>query len=255
MINIKNKLISNKLSIGTWITLPSNPIAEILCNSVFDWITVDLEHSSLTVSQAEDLIRVIHLCGKAPLVRLTDNNSNQIKRVMDSGAQGIIVPMVNSEQEAKKAVSSTRYYPLGSRGVGLARAQKYGRDFNEYLNWQKTEPIVIVQIENKCALENLDKIFQVKGVDGYIIGPYDLSASLGCPGDFKNINFVKAINKIKKIGIKCKCTSGIHIVEPDLKLLKKAITDKFKFIAFSVDIRILDNSVILASKFIKNILQ
>lgn len=250
---LKKKLKNNDVSIGTWITLPSHSIAEILSNSNFDWITVDMEHSTININQAEELIRIIDLCGKTPLVRLTDNDSNQIKRVMDAGAHGIIVPMINNEKELLNAIQSTRYYPDGKRGVGLARAQKYGKNFKDYFIWQKKQPIVIAQIENKKALDNLDNIFSVKDLDGYIIGPYDLSASLGCPGEFKHPNYLKAIKKITNTAKKYKCSSGIHIVEPDIQELKKAIKNNFKFIAFSVDIRIIDNFVSVSDQFIKKI--
>ena len=253
MNNLKNKLLENKISIGTWMSLPSPSIAEILSNSLFDWITIDLEHSTININQAEELIRIVDLSKKTVLVRLTDNDSNQIKRVMDAGAHGIIVPMINNEKELLKAIRSTRYYPNGERGVGLARAQKYGKNFKNYFKWQKTQPIVIAQIENKKALENLDNIFSVKDLDGYIIGPYDLSASLGCPGEFKHPNYLKAIKKITNTAKKYKCSSGIHIVEPDIKELKKAIKNNFNFIAFSVDIRIIDNFVSISNEFIKHL--
>ena len=253
MSNLKNKLRENKISIGTWMSLPSPSIAEILSNSLFDWIAIDLEHSTININQAEELIRIVDLSKKTALVRLTDNDSNQIKRVMDAGAHGIIVPMINNEKELLKAIHSTRYYPDGERGVGLARAQKYGKNFKSYFKWQKKQPIVIAQIENKKALDNLDNIFSVKDLDGYIIGPYDLSASLGCPGEFKNPNYLKAVKKITNTAKKYKCSSGIHIVEPDIQELKKAINNNFNFIAFSVDIRIIDNFVSISDKFIKNI--
>ena len=116
-------------SIGSWITLGHPAIAEIMADTGFDWLTVDLEHSTITIREAEDLIRIIELKGVIPLVRLTSNSSDQIKRVMDAGAHGVVVPMVCSGDDARAAVAAVRYPPVGKRGVGLARPQGYGCSF------------------------------------------------------------------------------------------------------------------------------
>jgi 2-dehydro-3-deoxyglucarate aldolase len=120
---LKQKLKNKDLTVGSWITLGNTSIAEILANAGYDWLVVDLEHTTISLEQAGELIRTIELAGVSPLVRLTNNDENQIKRVMDAGAHGIVVPMVKSADDAKYAVAATRYPPLGNRGVGLARAQ------------------------------------------------------------------------------------------------------------------------------------
>lgn len=237
---LKKKLKQNELTIGTWITLDNTHIAEILCRAGFDWIVIDLEHSFISINKASDLIQVIDLCGCVPLVRLTSNDKNQIKLLMDAGAHGIVVPMVNSKSYAESAIAATRYGPKGVRGVGLSRAQEYGANFKNYLEWQDTEPIVIVQIENISALSNLNEIFKLKDVNGFIIGPYDLSCSMGIPGDFKNPEFIKTMNNILNAGQKYNCPAGIHIVEPNENSLIEKKNEGYKFIAYSVDIRMLD---------------
>ena len=240
---LKNKINSGALTVGSWITLGHPAIAEILAKAGFDWLVVDLEHSVINIDVAGDLIRVIDLCGVAPLVRLTSNNPEQIKRVMDAGAHGIVVPMVNTEDEARRAVSATRYGPQGVRGVGLARAQGYGNNFQDYLEWQKDEPIVIVQIEHIDAIDNLEGILSVPGVDGFIIGPYDLSCSMGIPGKFDDAEFIKTLHDIKETGQRLDVPAGIHIVEPDLERLESSVNEGYTFIAYSVDIRVLDVGV------------
>ena len=237
---LKSKLNNKQITVGSWITIGHPAIAEILTKAGFDWLVVDLEHSTISIEQAGDLIRIIDLSGTTPLVRLTSNDSNQIKRVMDAGAHGIVVPMVNSKEDATNAVAATRYSPQGIRGVGLARAQSYGAGFQDYFEWQKNGPIVIVQIEHQSALENLEEIFSVSGVDGYIIGPYDLSCSLGAPGDFSHPDFIAAMKHIQATGDLLDKPGGLHIVEPDIKKLNEAIASGHKFIAYSVDIRMLD---------------
>jgi len=220
LYKMQNKIKKKFFTVGGWITIGSPIIAEIFSRAGFDWVVVDLEHSVIGLEMAGDLIRTIDLCGATPLVRLTSNNPDQIKRVMDAGAQGIIVPNVNTKEIAIQAVAATRYAPLGFRGVGLGRAQGFGVKFAEYFEWQKTAPIVIAMIEHKDALTNIDEILNVPGLDGFLVGPYDLSASLGVPGDFKNPIFTNALNGILESGLRKKCIVGIHIVEPDLKQLE-----------------------------------
>ena len=239
--SLKEKLRKKELTIGSWISLGNTAIAEIMANAGFDWIVVDLEHSTISIEQAGELIRVIDLAGSFPLVRLTSNDENQIKRVMDAGAHGIVVPMVNSVEDAMRAISATRYAPQGNRGVGLARAQKYGAGFKDYLEWQKENPVVIVQIEHIDAIDHLEDIFSISNVDGFIIGPYDLSCSMGIPGEFKNPKFLEVMELIRDCAKQSDKPGGLHIVEPDRKLLNQSIKDGYCFIAYSVDIRMLDS--------------
>jgi len=237
---LKSKLRAGEVCLGTWITLGNAAIAEIFSRAGFDWVVVDLEHSTISIDRAGELIRTIELAGASPLVRLTSNDTNLIKRVMDAGAHGVVVPNVNTSEEASKAVAATRYAPFGHRGVGLARAQHYGPGFSEYLDWQRDGPIVIVQIEDQAALDHLEAIFTTQGVDGFIIGPYDLSCSMGMPGEFERPEFLTAMKRILSTGQRLGCPPGLHIVEPEPVLLRQAISDGYRFIAYSVDIRMLD---------------
>jgi len=242
MNGLKKKIFNRELTIGSWITLAHPAIAEIFARAGFDWLAVDMEHSVITIHEAEELIRVIDLCGATPLVRLSWNDPVQIKRVMDAGAHGVIVPMVNTKEEAQKAVESVYYPPRGKRGVGLARAQGYGTSFSAYKDWLNFEAIVIVQIEHIQAVENLSEILSVDGIDGFIVGPYDLSGSLGVPGDFEHPLMLKAMEKIRIVGGASGKATGIHVIEPDVNQLRKSIEDKYQFIAYSLDIRMLDVS-------------
>lgn len=237
---LKTRLSRREPTIGSWVTLAHPAIAEIMARAGFAWLAVDLEHSVITIREAEELIRVIELCGVAPLVRLSSNDPVQIKRVMDAGAHGVIVPMVNSVVEAEQAVAALRYPPQGRRGVGLARAQGYGSDFERYRDWLNQETIVIVQVEHIQAVENLEAILAVEGVDGFIVGPYDLSGSLGVPGQFDHPLMMQAMARIKTVGEQCGKASGIHIIEPDMGQLRQRLAEGYRFVAYSLDIRMLD---------------
>ena len=238
--DIKEKMQRGEVSIGSWITLAHPAIAEIMAKAGFDWLAVDMEHSVITIREAEELIRVIDLCDVVPLVRLSANDPVQIKRVMDAGAHGVIVPMVNSVAEAEQAVSAMRYPPQGTRGVGLARAQGYGSSFDKYLNWVNKESVVIVQVEHVEAVNNLESILSVYGVDGFIVGPYDLSGSLGVPGQFDHPLMKEAMQQIETVGTASGKAPGIHVIEPMPDELKSRIEHGYRFVAYSVDIRMLD---------------
>jgi len=250
---LKHKLLSGEKTIGSWLTMPSLAISELMAKVGFDWLTIDLEHSSLSIEQAGEMIRIIDLAGVSPLVRLTSNDGNQIKRVMDSGAHGIIVPMVKTKGDAEQAVSSVYYPPKGIRGVGLARAQNYGIGFHEYRDWLEENAIIIVQIEHIDAVNNLKDILSVDGVDGYIIGPYDLSASLGVSGEFDHSSMIEAMNEIYRVATSLGKYGGIHIVEPDTDLLKQSVLEGFTFLAYSVDFRMLDVSARIGMKSFKEL--
>ena len=186
------------------------------------------------------------------LVRVGGNDDYLIKRAMDSGADGVIVPMVKTKKEAEIAVQSTKYPPIGNRGVGLARAQEYGLGFKKYNEWQKKNSIVIIQIEHIDAVNNINEIIAVEGVDSIIIGPYDLSASLQCPGDFKNPILIEAIEVVERACNKIKFPLGYHVIEPSYKLVKEKLNSGYKFIGFSLDFLFLGNNARKEVEKLKN---
>lgn len=232
---LKEKLQKNKLTIGSWITLDHTAVAEIMAARGFDWLVIDMEHSVITLDKAQELIRVIGLCGVVPLVRVKENDAAVIKRVMDAGAHGVVIPMVNSQAEAMRAVQSVKYPPVGKRGVGLARAQGYGMEFEKYKKWINNNSVVIVQIEHVEAIRNLETILTVDGIDGSIIGPYDLSASMGYPGEFERKDVKAAINRYSTVCQKLGKSAGFHVVPADAQMVNMKIKEGFKFIGFSLD--------------------
>lgn len=242
MKSLKQKLRDRELTIGSWITLGHPAVAEIMAKAGYDWLTIDMEHSVITVENAQNLIQVIDLSGCVPLVRVGVNDATIIKRVMDAGAHGVIVPMVNSKEDAINAVRAVKYPPVGSRGVGLARAQGYGTSFEHYKQWLEDESIVIVQIEHIDAVNNLEDILSVDGVDGFIVGPYDLSGSLGVPGQFDHPEVRKALERIQAVSRQLDANSGYHAVSSDTVLVEQKIAEGYKFIAHSLDILFLGDA-------------
>ena len=234
-LNLKRKLINNELTIGSWVTIGHPSVVEIMASAGFEWLTIDMEHSVITLDIAQTLISTIQGKNMKALVRVGENNDLLIKQAMDAGADGIIVPMVCSKSDAEKAVNAVQYPMIGKRGVGLARAQDYGIGFNEYKDWLKNESVIIAQIEHKSAVNNLCDIVNVDGIDGIIIGPYDLSGSLGVPGDFEDQEFKDSIYQVETYCIKNNIPLGIHVINPDHDECVKRIKEGYTFIAFSLD--------------------
>ena len=240
--SLKGRLRKRELTIGSWITLGHTSIAEIMAQAGFDWLTVDMEHSAITLHEAQQLIQVIELSGCVPLVRVGANDANLIKRVMDAGAHGVIVPMVNSREDAERAVGAVKYPPQGFRGVGLARAQAYGADFEGYRKWNEAESVVVVQIEHVRAVENLEAILSVEGVDAFIVGPYDISASLGVPGQFNHPDMSAALRRIMETANRLEAVAGYHVVPPDVGQAVQKMRQGYLFLAYSTDFLFLGES-------------
>jgi len=239
---LKEKLARGELTVGSWLTFGFPPISEMLARAGFDWLVVDQEHTAIGQAEAQAMIQVISLAGCVPLVRVASNDPTRIKHALDAGAHGVIVPMVNSASEAVAAVAAAHYPPKGIRGAGLSRAQDYGLGFQRYREWADRETVVIVQIEHKDAVANIDAILAVPGVDAFIVGPYDLSASLGLAGQWEHPTVVQALQTVETAMKKSKRTGGFHVVHSDREALAKRIAAGYRFIAWG------DDMVFLAEK-------
>ena len=233
--SLKECLRGKVPTVGSWLQLGHTEVAEIMAQCGFDWLVVDMEHSATTLYQAQQLIRVVELSDCVPLVRVSANDPTLIRQAMDAGAHGVIVPMVNTPEEAIKAVSAVRYPPEGTRGVGLWRAHDYGMSFDEYCEWLQNDSVVIVQIEHIDAVHNLEAILAIEGVDGFIVGPYDLSASLGVPGELSHPAVVRAMERIEEVARRGPKAAGFHVVHPDHGLLFQKLAAGYTFLAFGVD--------------------
>ncbi len=240
-MSLKSRLSRSELTIGSWVTLGHPSIAEIMAAAGFDWLVLDMEHSVLELSEVQSLIQVLDGKQCPAIVRLTSNHPDQIKRVMDAGATGVMVPMIKSAADAKAAVDGVYYPPRGQRGVGLARAQGYGNSFQAYRQWLDENAVIVVMIEHVDAVKAIDSILAVPGIDAYIIGPYDLSGSMGRPGDLNHPDVQAAIAQVLEAAHRANKPGGIHFIEPDLEALQQRIQAGFNFLGYGLDIRILDS--------------
>jgi 2-keto-3-deoxy-L-rhamnonate aldolase RhmA len=232
-----------KTQIGSWITLNNPSVAEIMADAGFDWLCIDMEHSVTDYFEAQQLIMAIQSKGIKAFVRVGENNQRIIKRILDAGADGIIVPSVNSFSDAVKAVQSVKYPPIGTRGVGLARAQSYGFGFEEYKLGKAKEIVLIAQIEHINAIKDLEEIINVDGIDGTFIGPYDLSGSMGKPGMWDDDDVKKALDHYETIAKKYDKWIGFHVIKPDFNLIKEKVDKGYNFIAFSLDVLFLGSKI------------
>ena len=231
---IREKLQNGKVCIGTWQQIPHASISEILGHAGYDWVALDLEHGSVGVDQLPNLFRAIELGGTLPLARIAESKPNDCKQALDAGAGGIIAPMIENAEQIKMVRNACCWPPVGTRGVGFSRGNLFGKNFESYKK-EAQLPLLIAQIEHINAVNNLDEILQVKGLDAIIVGPYDLSASMGITGKFDTRKFIEVmdsiINSCKKYNVPC----GDHVVQPNQKLLEKRIQQGYKFIAFGID--------------------
>jgi len=251
MVNLKKRLNQKELTIGSWLSIDNPITCEIMSKAGFDWLVIDLEHTSIAEEGLFRLIQITELSDTFPIVRVGDNNPLFIKKAMDAGALGIIVPMVNSVEDANSAVDSMYYPPKGKRGVGLYRAHQYGMRFDEYKNNIEDKCILIVQIEHYLGVRNIHDILSVDGVDGYIVGPYDLSGSVGYPGEFDHPAVTKQLNLINESLAKEDKPGGFHIVHSDHSELMKRINEGYKFIAYGDDMVFFAEKVKDELRFVK----
>ena len=234
-MSLKQKLKNNELTIGSWIMIGNPMSVEVMALAGFEWLVIDIEHTSIDLETTQALITTIQSKGLKALVRVSKNEEVVIKRILDMGADGIIVPMVCSQEDAIQAVNYSKYPPIGKRGVGLYRASGYGTKFEEYKKWVNEELVIIAQIEHIDAVNNIDEILKVEGIDGTIIGPYDLSGSMGYPGEFEREDVKIAVQKVLD---RCKIyniPSGFHVVDTNPDNLKQKIDQGCTFLAYGID--------------------
>tara|TARA_B110000008_G_scaffold171009_1_gene170701 strand:+ start:2169 stop:2930 length:762 start_codon:yes stop_codon:yes gene_type:complete len=239
---IRRKLRDGGYSIGSWMQIPHSSIAEVMGQAGYDWVAVDMEHGAVSVHQLPDIFRALELGNTLPLVRLAQGYIKDCKQALDAGAGGVIAPMINNAEQLECVKDAVRWPPAGKRGVAFSRANLFGKNFDSYIQ-EAQQPLLIAMIENIEAVDNIDSILQVEGLDAILIGPYDLSASMGITSKFEHPDFVAMMNKIKTSSEKFMVPCGIHIVSPSEDEINKKINDGYRFIAYSIDSVFLNTSV------------
>lgn len=241
ILAIRKSLAANQASVGSWMQIPHSSVAEIMGQSGYDWVAVDMEHGAISAHQLPDLFRALELGGTLPLARLAQGQTKDCKQSLDAGAGGVIVPMVESAEQLTQVRDACRWPPAGSRGVGFSRANLFGKHFEAYAE-EAQAPLLVAMIEHIRAVDNLEDILQVKGLDAILIGPYDLSASMGLTAQFENPDFMAAMTKIRTLCGQHAIPCGVHIVKPETSVLAQRIAEGYRFIAYSIDAVLLNES-------------
>lgn len=240
--NIRKKLLNGEKSIGSWMQIPSSSVAEIMGQAGYDWVAIDQEHGSISTHQLPDLFRALELGNTLPLVRVAEGSPKNCKQALDAGAGGVIIPMIKTAEQIIKIRDFCCWPPNGQRGVGFSRANLFGKHFEAYKE-EAESPIIVAMIESFDAVQNLEEILSVKGLDAILVGPYDLSASMGLTGKFDDPDFVAVMDGINKISSENNIPAGIHIISPSRSELDRRLVEGYRFIAYSIDAVML-NSVV-----------
>jgi 2-dehydro-3-deoxyglucarate aldolase len=245
---LRGKLHSRGASIGSWMQIPHPSIAEIMGQAGYDWVAVDMEHGSIGAHQLPDLFRALELGHTLPLARIAHGAPADCKQALDAGAGGIIVPMIESADQLIKVRDACRWPPAGTRGVGFSRANLFGKNFNQY-QAEAQAPLLIAMIEHRRAIDKLDEILAVEGLDAIMIGPYDLSASINLTAQFTHSDFLQAMAEILRKCNDAGIAAGVHVVQPSKVELEQRLNEGYRFLAFSIDAVMLEN----ASKIIRSV--
>jgi 2-keto-3-deoxy-L-rhamnonate aldolase RhmA len=229
----RRRLAAGDLLVGTLLTLPAPELAEIAADAGFDWLFLDMEHGAL---EAGDVLRLVQAVREpcACLVRIPENREMWVKKALDTGADGIIVPHVNGPDEAARAVHWAKYPPEGGRSVGFSRANRYGARFQENVETANAATAVVAQVEHIDGVRAIDAILEVPGVDAVFIGPYDLSASLGKPGRIQDADVRAAIGTVAAA-----CTARrvpVGLFAAALPAAAKAVEEGYTLVCAGLDI-------------------
>ena len=236
---MNRRRLTRQNAFGAWTSLGHPSITEIFAQSAVDFIGIDLEHSTITLEQSQRIIAAAQAGGAMCFPRVASHNGEQIRRLLDCGADGIIVPMVSTRRQIEEIIDWCKYPPVGKRSYGVARAQGYGLDFDVYTTaWNDTSTIVI-QIESIEGVEAIDRLVSYEAVDGVMIGPYDLSGSLGIPGQLTHPRLTEACSRVVEACVRHNKACGNQIVEPNIDNVSAAFSAGYTFVVLASDVFVL----------------
>ncbi len=232
--NFKQRLADGETCLGAWLTVPSAEVAEAMASLGFDWLVVDMEHGAGDVHNAALAFIAAERHGCTPMARLPSADPFLGRRLLDAGACGLFVPVVESAEAFAEFAQHCLYPPLGRRGVALGRFNRWGDDFEPY--FRTFDPLLVPLVETRAGVTAADSIAALPVVDALFLGPYDLSADLGVPGNFNDPGFCSAVETVKAACARHGKAAGFHQVNPDPEDLRQKVADGFRLIAYGTDI-------------------
>ncbi len=240
--SFKSALQQDKIQFGCWLGMADSYAAEVACTAGFDWLVIDGEHAPNDLRSILAQLQIVSASNAHPIVRLPVGETHRVKQILDAGAQTLLIPMVDSASQAESLVADTRYPPQGHRGIGaaLTRSSKFNQ-ISDYVATANDEICLIVQIETRAGLASLDDILKVNGVDGCFIGPADLAADMGFPGNHEapevQSAMYQALAKIRKAG------KGAGILALGDAFIKESADSGANMIGVGIDILLFANAM------------
>ncbi|NQS88998.1 aldolase [Patescibacteria group bacterium] len=232
--SLKQRLKNGDIVFGVWNSIPSSTLVDVIGSSGIDFIVIDAEHGPVGMETAEDLVRAAQVSGMSSLIRVSTNEAPLILRALDIGAHGVQVPHITTKEEAKQVVRFAKYYPQGVRGFSpFTRAASYGIQTKGYTKKANDETLVVVNIEGKEGTKNIEDIAGIAGIDVIFIGPYDLSQSLGKPGEVRDSEIIDTIKRTVAIADKHGIACGSFA--PDESYLELLIECGVRYLTYMVD--------------------
>ncbi|MCE9603996.1 MAG: 2-dehydro-3-deoxyglucarate aldolase [Planctomycetia bacterium] len=235
---VKRKLREGKPSFGTWLSLGDLVATRVLARAGYDWLTLDIEHAAIDWSQAAMIFAAVADAGGIPLARVPQGSHDYIKRVLDAGAWGIVVPMVDTVEQAQIAIRAAHYPPFGNRSIGGGmHSMNFNTTADEYYKKWNDEVLVILQTESPTGVKNAEAIYSLEGVDAIFVGPNDLRWQMKKMGepDPTEAEFEALLDEVVRVGKKVGCPTGMHTMDPQSALKRSA--QGMQFIAVGSDLR------------------
>lgn len=236
MDRFRKAVRGREVLLGSWIQIGHPVSAEIMANAGYQWVGIDCEHTDIDLPTITNLMRAMAGSQTIPLIRTRSMDPIFIRQVLDLGATGVIVPLVDSAETVRQAVAASKYPPQGVRGYCYSRMNNYGNDFDRYAAEANEQTVVIAMIETKAGVDNIEEILAVEGLDGVFLGPYDLSGAYGLPGQLDHPTVREARTKVLEACLKMGKTAGIHIVHANPEVVRLALSEGFTFLALGADI-------------------
>jgi 2-keto-3-deoxy-L-rhamnonate aldolase RhmA len=238
---LKKKLQARELVFGSWVSFSHPSITEIFTAQEFDFHAIDMEHTTISLEQAQRIIAASQSSGVPCLPRPVSHSNDYIKPLLDSGADGIIAPLIHDSDLSQGIIDLVKFPPLGKRSFGVNRAHGYGSTFDAYLaNWN-TSSIYIAQIESITAVDNIETILINPDLDGVMVGPYDMSGSLGVPGQIQHPKMLEAEAKVIAACKKANKSCGTQIADFTVSNIQVALDKGYTFIIASSDLFVLNS--------------
>jgi len=236
---LKNALRSRKQLFGAWVSYSEPSITETFAKAGFDFLAIDMEHSTITMPEAKGIITASQFYDVPCIPRPVSHSNDFIKPLLEFGADGILIQMVNNSDDVEKLIKNIKYPPVGNRSYGVNRAQGYGFDFDSYINDWNNNSIFMIQVESINAVENIESILSHDEIDAVMIGPYDISGSLGVPGQLNHPDVINASKKVIKACEKYGKSCGTQLNDPNLKNIDALFELGYTFAILGSDLFIL----------------